>query len=94
MSKSKGVREYQLIVNYFLTIDYLRGATYGQLAKRYKLDAANIYKRVNGKLNAEKVTNSGKYPFSRNSQFKRDPSSGRFTIGNTRSIETELGNSI
>ena len=51
---NKGVREYNLVINYFLTLDRLRGATYGQLARRYKLDAANIYKRVNGILNAER----------------------------------------
>lgn len=54
---NKGVREYQLIVNYFLILDRIRGASYGQLAKKYNLDAANISKRVRGVLNATKTEN-------------------------------------
>lgn len=50
--KNKGVREYQLIINYFLIIDRIRGASYGELAKRYKLDSSNISKRIRGVLNA------------------------------------------
>jgi len=50
-NKNKGVREYQLVVNYFLILDRMRGATYGQLAKRYKLDKSNISKRIRGVLN-------------------------------------------
>ena len=55
MSRNKGVREYQLIVNYFLILDKLRGATYGELARRYKLDRSNISKRVRGALNEAKM---------------------------------------
>lgn len=54
-NKNKGVREYQLIINYFLILDRLRGASYGQLAKRYKLDRSNISKRVRGVLNGKKT---------------------------------------
>jgi Mor family transcriptional regulator len=57
MIKSKGVREYQRMINYFLIIDRIRGASYGELAKRYKLDKSNISKRVRGVLNATKVKN-------------------------------------
>lgn len=46
--RSQGIREYQKVITYFLIIDYLRGATYGQLAIRYKLDKSNIRKRVLG----------------------------------------------
>lgn len=53
-NRNKGVREYQLVVNYFLILDRLRGATYGQLARRYKLDRSNISKRIRGILNKEK----------------------------------------
>lgn len=49
--RNKGVREYQRMINYFLILDRLRGATYGELAKRYKLDKSNISKRVRGVLN-------------------------------------------
>lgn len=49
----KGVKEYQLIINYFLTLDRIRGKTYGQLAKQYKLDPSNIRKRVLGILNSK-----------------------------------------
>lgn len=54
--KNKGVREYQLVINYFLIIDRMRGATYGQLAKRYRLDKSNVRKRIMGVLNATKKT--------------------------------------
>ena len=54
-NRNKGVREYQLIVNYFLILDRLRGATYGELARRYKLDRSNISKRVRGVLNGTKA---------------------------------------
>ena len=94
MSQSKGVREYQLLINYFLILDHLRGATYGQLSKRYKLDAANIYKRVHGKLNAEKQTNNGKHPFSRNPPIIRNPETGRFVAGKSHSTKTKLGDSV
>lgn len=50
---NKGVREYNLIINYFLTLDKLRGKSYGQLAKQYKMDKSNIRKRVLGILNKE-----------------------------------------
>lgn len=53
-NKNKGVREYQLMINYFLIIDRLRGASYGELARRYKLDRSNINKRIRSVLNKEK----------------------------------------
>jgi len=49
--RNKGVREYQRMINYFLVLDRLRGASYGELALRYKLDRSNISKRVRGVLN-------------------------------------------
>lgn len=55
MIKNKGVREYQRMINYFLIIDRIRGASYGELAKRYKLDRSNISKRVRGVLNENEM---------------------------------------
>ena len=49
--RNKGVRQYQLIVNYFLTLDKSRGYSYRQLAKMYRLDESNIRKRILGILN-------------------------------------------
>lgn len=56
---NKGVREYQLIVNYFLRLDRSRGMSYAKLAKIYKLDASNIHKRINGTLNKRYNSNCG-----------------------------------
>lgn len=53
--RSKGMKEYNLMINYFLIIDRIRGASYGQLAKQYKLDSSNISKRIRGVLNATKA---------------------------------------
>ena len=50
-NKNKGVREYNKLITYFLTLDRLRGATLGQLAFRYNLDKSNIDKRIRGILN-------------------------------------------
>ena len=51
-NRNKGMREYNLVVNYFLILDTIRGATYAELARQYKLDRSNISKRVRGVLNA------------------------------------------
>lgn len=67
MSANKGVREYQLIVNYFLTLDRSRGMTYGQLAMKYGIDKSNIHKRVRG------VLNKRYYETSKNPKPKRSP---------------------
>lgn len=45
-ARTKGVREWQEIVTYFMALDRSRGATYHQLAKIYNLDVSNIHKRV------------------------------------------------
>ncbi len=42
----KGVREHQSVVNYFLALDKTRGASYGQLARDYRLDKSNICRRI------------------------------------------------
>lgn len=55
--RNKGVREYQRMINYFLILDRIRGATYGELAKQYRLDKSNISKRIRGVLNAPKAKN-------------------------------------
>jgi Mor family transcriptional regulator len=71
-TQSKGMREYQLIVNYFLRLDRLRGASYYQLAKTYKLDQSNIYKRINGNLNAKAKAANEQQPIAQrneNNQF-------------------------
>lgn len=52
---NKGMKEYNQIVNYFLRLDRSRGMSYAKLARVYKLDASNIYKRVNGTLNKNKA---------------------------------------
>lgn len=43
---NKGVREYQEVETYFLILDRLRGASYGELAKLYRLDKSNLRKRI------------------------------------------------
>lgn len=45
------MKEYNLMINYFLIIDRMRGASFGELAKIYKLDSSNISKRIRGVLN-------------------------------------------
>ena len=52
-SRSKGFREYQLVVNYFLILDHQRGKSFSQLARVYKLDRSNLSKRVRGVLNSK-----------------------------------------
>ena len=47
----KGVKEHNLILNYFLALDRSRGLSYVELARVYRLDPSNIYKRINGNLN-------------------------------------------
>lgn len=48
---NKGVREYNKIITYFLTLDRSRGATLEELRDNYKLDKNNIDKRIRGVLN-------------------------------------------
>lgn len=54
-NRNKGMREYQLIVTYFLVLDRIRGASYNELAEKYKLDKSNMSKRIRGVLNAPKT---------------------------------------
>ena len=90
---SKGVRAYQEIVNYFLALDRSRGISYWKLSKLYKLDEANVYKRINGYY-ASQATNNGKHPFSRNPPIIRNPETGRFVAGKSHSTKTKLGDSV
>lgn len=46
INRNKGVRSYQEIVNYFLSLDRSRGVSWRKLAKIYKLDHKNIKDRV------------------------------------------------
>lgn len=46
INRNKGVRSYQETVNYFLSLDRSRGASWRKLAKDYKLDHKNIKDRV------------------------------------------------
>jgi len=50
--RNKGVKSLNEIINYFLTIDRLRGFTYGELAKIYRLDKSNIQKRIRTYFNS------------------------------------------
>lgn len=43
---TKGIREYQAIVTYFLALDRKRGVSFNKLAKLYRLDKNNIQKRI------------------------------------------------
>lgn len=46
MARNKGVRSYQEVINYFLTLDRSRGMSWRKLAKLYKLDHKGIKERV------------------------------------------------
>lgn len=46
MARNKGVRSYQEVVNYFLTLDRSRGMSWTKLAKTYKIDRKNIKDRI------------------------------------------------
>lgn len=52
----KGVRQHQSLINYFLALDKIRGASYGELAKTYNLDKSNICRRIKSVLNGTSTT--------------------------------------
>lgn len=44
--KSKGMREYREIVNYFLALDRSRKISLGTLSKQYRIDKSGIRNRI------------------------------------------------
>lgn len=85
-NKNKGVREYQLLITYFLILDKLRGATYGELARKYKLDKSNIRKRVCGITNASYHKTKRKQATISDQAAICDPETGRFLARNTSQV--------